>query len=254
LRVFLIGLQFLTRIAIVKQNNWTAEDFGKSVRFFPFIGVILGCIYAFLGYVMFFLFPQLHFFIPEHLRAVLLLVIPMLFTGGLHCDGFIDTMDGIFSGRSRERMLEIMKDSRVGANGVTAFIIFVLLEWSILIDLSRTYIIYALFVMPIIARCMMVMGIALFPYARPEGIGKAFADYADKKTLFIAVVTTLVFIAPCGVLAIVSLFITTIFVFCFARYVTRLLGGLTGDVYGALTELSELIVLIVFLVGNQFIR
>lgn len=247
----LIGLQFLTRIRLVKQTEWSPENFGRSVKYFPIVGAVIGSILAGIAYLGMIYFPSvfgMHF--PAHFGVVILLLLSILLTGGLHCDGFMDTMDGVFSGRSRERMLEIMKDSCVGANGVVAFAVLLLAKWSLLFDLKldANHLIIALFVMPIISRMAMVMGITLFPYARPEGIGKAFAQYANKKSLWIAAISTLLFVVPCGFSAIISMIGVGVFTPIFCRYITSVLGGLTGDVYGALTELSEILVLILFLI------
>jgi len=253
MNAFFIGLQFLTRIKIRQQSEWSAEEFGKSVKFFPLVGVVLGLILAAAAYILLVLLPVLTIYLPLHLTASILLILSVVLTGGLHCDGFMDTMDGIFSGRERERMLEIMKDSCVGSNAVMAFVLFMLTKWSLLLDMSGGQLIVALFVMPIIARMAMVIGITLFPYARPEGIGKAFAVHANKKSLLYAVLFTLIFILPFGFAAIISLVSVFIFALLFGRYTTRILGGLTGDVYGALTELSELLVLCVFVLVVQIL-
>ncbi len=254
MRAFLIGLQFLTRISIVRQDNWTEEDFGRSVRYFPLIGAVLGVIYAFFAWLFFTFLPAQQIVLPRHFCTVILLVLPILLTGGLHCDGFMDTMDGVFSGRSRERMLEIMKDSRVGSNGVFAFGVLLLFDWAMLLDMEPARLMAALFVMPIVARLMMMLVITLFPYARPQGMGKAFAACATKKVLCFAFFYTLVLIFPAGWLGGLSLLTALCFTIYFARYVTRLLGGVTGDVYGATATLSEAVVLFTFLAGSQFIR
>ena len=161
MRAFFIGLQFLTRISIVEQNDWCEKDFADSVRYFPLIGLVLGIIYAAFAALLLRLLPEHGVFVPPHVVAATLLMLPILLTGGLHCDGFMDTMDGLFSGRSRERMLEIMKDSRVGANGVFAFVLLVFFNWSVLLDLLQSpWLFPALFVMPIVSRLMMVVAIA----------------------------------------------------------------------------------------------
>ncbi len=148
LRAFFIGLQFLTRISIVEQKDWCEKDFADSVRYFPLIGLVLGIIYAAFAALLLILLPQNGFLLPHHVVAAALLILPILLTGGLHCDGFMDTMDGLFSGRSRERMLEIMKDSRVGANGVFAFVLLMIFNWSVLLDLLQSaWLFPALFVM-----------------------------------------------------------------------------------------------------------
>ena len=250
MRPFFIGLQFLTRIAIVRQDNWSVEDFGRSVKFFPLIGAVLGLIYAAAAWLLFVFLPRQGIFMPPHFTSVCLLILPILLTGGLHCDGFMDTMDGVFSGRSRERMLEIMKDSRVGSNGVFSFTILMLLEWAMLLDLESGFLVAAAFVMPIIARLMMVAAITLYPYARPEGMGKAFAQYADPRALLFATATALILVLPWGPLALAALLVCMLFTAFFAHYVEKRLGGLTGDVYGAITTLNEALVWFTFLVGS----
>ncbi len=254
MRAFFIGLQFLTRISIVRQDCWTAEDFGRSVKFFPLIGTVLGAIYSAFAYGFYDFLPSQGILLPQHVTAAILLILPPLMTGGLHCDGFMDTMDGVFSGRSRERMLEIMKDSCAGSNAVFCFVVLMFLEFSVLLDMPKSVVAPALFIMPIIARMMMVMGIVRFPYARPDGLGKAFAQYAGQGTLMFAAVCTLVFVFPLGKLAWLSLAVCVAFTMFFANYVEKRLGGLTGDVYGAITTLNEGLVLLVFLIGASILK
>ena len=256
MRAFFIGLQFLTRLSLVRQDNWTAEDFGRSVKFFPLIGAVLGVIYAGVAYGLLVFAPAQGIVLPPHVISVILLILPPLLTGGLHCDGFMDTMDGIFSGRDRERMLAIMKDSRVGSNGVFGFVLLMLLEWGILLDLLPTpgFLVPALFLMPIIARLMMTGAIALYPYARPEGMGKAFAAHTDGKTVVFAGILTLVFLVPFGWPAAAALLVSLLFTVFFVSFVMKQLGGLTGDIYGAITTLNEGLVLLTFLVSAAFLR
>lgn len=244
---FITGLEFLTRIHLSKQSQWSPESFGRSVKFFPLIGGILGILLVMINHFFTEYLPFTGFYMPPHVLTTLLIVANIILTGGLHCDGLMDTMDGIFSGRSRERMLEIMKDSRIGANGVMAFVLLIILKWSLIMDISPLSLPSALLIMPVLGRFAMVMGITIFPYARPDGIGKAFAEYAGKYTLYIGLFLTLLVIIPVGKQAILSLAIVSICAMLFARYVTKLLGGLTGDIYGAMSELAEIMVLLVFL-------
>ena len=237
---FLTGLQFLTRINLARQTSWSPESFGRSVRYFPLVGVIIGMILASLNLLA-------GSYLPSTVLAALLITLEIILTGGLHGDGLMDTADGIFSARTRERMLEIMKDSRVGANGVMAFCLFVLVKWSLLMELPAAERTLALLVMPVLSRFAMVMGITLFPYARPDGIGKAFAQYAGRKALYIAALLTAGIIIFCGKAAWISMAAIILFAILFGHYVTNLLGSLTGDIYGAITELSGVIVLMVYI-------
>lgn len=237
---FLVGLQFLTRIHIARQTVWTAEDFGRSTRFFPLVGLVLGICYALAAWLL------VYFIGMRTLTAVLLLILPLLLTGGLHADGFMDTADGVFSGRERERKLEIMKDSRVGSFGVVSFVLLMFLQFALLLDMHPFLLVPALFIMPIIGRMAMVLAIACFPYARADGMGKTFADMADRKTIVTASVMTVVFVLPCGLLASVALMLGILFALLFCRAMTTTLGGVTGDVYGAVTVLTETLVLAIF--------
>ncbi|MGI6091394.1 MAG: adenosylcobinamide-GDP ribazoletransferase [Veillonellaceae bacterium] len=244
---FITGLQFLTRIKIADQSDWMPDSFGRSVKFFPVIGAIIGMILVAVNYIIDGWLPAIGFYMPPHVLATILTAVPILLTGGLHCDGFMDTMDGIFSGRSKERKLEIMKDSRVGANGVTTFILLILLKWSLITDIAPSLLPLALFSMPVLGRFAMVIGITAFPYAKPDGIGKAFAQHANSRSLIIAAIFTILLLIPLGKQALLSFAAVVVFTVVFAKYLTKILGGLTGDVYGAVTELTEVIVLLMFL-------
>jgi adenosylcobinamide-GDP ribazoletransferase len=238
---FFTGLQFLTRIRIVRETEWSAERFGRSVKFFPVVGLIIGLIlYGFdkiaAGYL------------PHHIVIACILLLMILLTGGLTCDGFMDTMDGVFSGRSRDRMLEIMKDSRVGANGVMAFVLLVLLKWSLLLDMPGPLLPLALLATPVLGKFSMVLAITLFPYARPDGIGKAFACYAGKYALWFAVLCTGSILFFIGKQAILCWPVATLSSLWLCRYLAKVLGGLTGDTYGAINELCEIVVLLAFYV------
>lgn len=253
LRPYFIGLQFLTRISLVKQDNWTEEDFGQSVKFFPLIGATLGVVYAAFAYVLTAMLPAYGIKMPAHFTAALMLILPVIFTGGIHCDGFMDTMDGLFSGRKPERMLEIMKDSRVGSNGVFAFVTLMIFELCIILDMNTAVLVPAFFVMPIIARYMMTLAIVFYPYARPEGMGKAFKMYADSRTLTFATLLAAIFILPFGLLAWAALVVGFLFMRGFAGFAVKTVGGLTGDIYGCIATLVEGLVLLTFMVGARIL-
>ena len=243
---FLVGLQFLTRIHLVRQTVWTAEDFGRSTRFFPLVGLVLGICYALAAWTLVSVLGM------RALTAALLLILPLLLTGGLHADGFMDTADGVFSGRERERKLAIMKDSRVGSFGVVAFVLLMFLQLELVLDMSPPLLVPVFFVMPIIGRMAMVLAVSCFPYARADGMGKTFADMADRGTVAIAAVTTSVLVIPIGLLATLALVLGIVFALLFCRWMTAILGGVTGDVYGAATVLTETIVLAVFSLASSY--
>lgn len=253
MQAFLIGLQFLTRIRVENQTIWTEEDFGKSVRFFPLVGAVLGCIYGAVAWLLCCQLPQWGIFPPRSLSLVILLILPVVLTGGIHCDGFMDTMDGVFSGRSPERILEIMKDSRVGSFGVVSFVLLMITQYSALSDVPASELPWAVFVMPVIARFMMVLAITEYPYARKQGMGKAFSMYASRPVLGWVALYSVLLIAIGGYSALLALAFSYLFTRYFCGYVTRLIGGLTGDVYGAVCTLCELVVLLSFILGSYLL-
>ncbi len=251
---FLIGLQFLTRIFVVRQSVWTERSFGESVKFFPAVGAVLGIICAaVVGALNFFTDGRLPLLTGTVGFASLIIL-----TGGIHCDGLIDSADGLFSGREREKILAIMKDSRAGSFGVVAMILVAALEISTLAELARLstkILCAAIYSAPIIARLMMVVTIGAFPYARPEGMGKAFALFTTRRTIFFAAVATTILLLPLNIVdeiffpcAASATLIALAVTWKFATFATKKIGGVTGDIYGAVTTLAEMVAAIIFLV------
>ena len=240
----LTGLQFLSRIRIVRQNDWSNERFSRSVRYFPLVGASVGAVMALVSYLLIFVLPSAGFTIPIAGLTAILLALWLYLGGGLTCDGFMDTMDGVFSGRDREKMLVIMKDSRVGANGVVGFVMLALLKWAMLLSIPLADIPMAFFMAAVLGKLAMVIAIVRFPYARPDGIGKMFQLCANSTTLLVAVGCTAVCLLPFGISSLVCAVGAVCGALYLGRYVTRVLGGLTGDVYGAINETIELLVLV----------
>ena len=250
-REFVTALQFLTRIRLFRDPDYDDGLFGRSVKFFPLVGLLAGLILAGVAVLT-------GGWLPGTVRSMLLVTLSVFITGGLHCDGLMDSADGLFSGRSRERMLEIMKDSRVGSFGVIAIFLLLLWKWALLHDLPDSLLAPALISMMTFGRFAMILAILYFPYARPEGMGKAFALYAGTYSLGPALATVLGLLAAfyyvkgplVCVIAAVAVLAAVLFAGWFGRWTTRKLGGMTGDTYGAVTELSELVVLTVFVLST----
>ena len=250
MNAFLIGLQFLTRIFVVKQSVWTEKSFGESVKYFPAVGAVLGIFYAaIVGAINFLNFPLL--------TGAVGFASLIILTGGIHCDGLMDSADGLFSGREREKILDIMKDSRAGSFGVVSMILIAAMEISTLAELARLstwWLCVAIYSAPIIARLMMVVTIGTFPYARSSGMGKAFAQFTTRRTIIIAAGETILFLLPLGFIseifflsAAAASLVALIVTWRFASFATEKIGGVTGDIYGAVTTLAEMFALITFL-------
>lgn len=238
MRDFITCLEFLTRVRFSKRTDWRDEDFSRSVPYFPLVGLVIGSLLAAVNYGLFYIET------PLFLRVTLLLLAEIIITGGLMYDGFMDTADGVFSARSRERMLEIMKDSHVGSNAVLAIIILLLLKIAAYLELSSETLTWVLLTMSVATRTFMVVFIVNFPYARKEGIGHMFTKYAKPFYTYIAFAVCAGIIAACGLqyLAVAGICFTVTLII--AQYLKTQLGGLTGDTYGALTECGNVIYLL----------
>ena len=220
-------------------GNLTPKAMGQSSIFFPLIGAGVG-VWVIGVNVLF------HYLWDDSLLIDICTLIGWIaITGGFHLDGLMDTCDGIFSGRAREEMLRIMKDSHVGAFGVIGLLCVLLLKIG---GLHAVEAWEALLIAPVIARWGMTYAATIFSYARDEdGFGGAFARFSDWKRLLIATIFTVAVAA--GVLhdrAIVVMISSVAFICFIAWRLSRRLGGLTGDAYGALCELTEAFVLLLF--------
>jgi adenosylcobinamide-GDP ribazoletransferase len=229
---------FLTRLPV-----WSGplrdEDLGRSVSFFPVVGLVLGLVLTGLA-------ALLADVLSPTLAAVALVALLAALTGGLHLDGVADVFDALGGGRGdRQRMLDIMKDSRIGAHGAVALVLVLLAKVVAVAELVARRDLGGLLAFPAVARWAVTPSIVFHPYARAEGTGRAFNGEARAwqvaaATALLALALALVgggprlFAPAAGALAAATLF---------AFWLRRRLGGLTGDVYGAEIELAEIVTL-----------
>jgi len=237
---FISLLQFMTRIPTPKVE-YDQKELGKAMKFFPVVGMIIGVI---LYYSYLFLS---HRFDNTAVIVILLILLEIVLTGGLHLDGLADTFDGIFSYRSRKRMLEIMKDSRIGSNGALSLIIFFALKAALMDEvLGYDKTPYVLLVMPVISRFVSVLNCGVAKYARSSGMGKGLVEETTINGVIISFIITgaysYYFI---GVLGIITLVIMSILGVYFAKLMEHKIGGITGDTLGAVVELSTVLVLLI---------
>ncbi|MCU6796316.1 adenosylcobinamide-GDP ribazoletransferase [Paenibacillus sp. WQ 127069] len=266
------AFQFLTRLPVPIQLQYDNALFRRSVIFYPLVGAVLGLLLSLAGLLL------QGYGLPDGwlsggigssgVVAALLLVLWVAMTGALHLDGLMDTADGIFSHRSREQMLEIMKDSRVGAMGVVGCMLLLLCKWTLLqqwLTLPVGTFAYLLPLSALWSRWYMVVAIACWPYARNEetkqGLGSFFRGIGWKHlsihtALAIALSLLLAgwhegeWISSQALMATgVALLSTLLIGVGTSMYLNRKLGGLTGDTYGAMNEIVETaLLLIIYLV------
>jgi adenosylcobinamide-GDP ribazoletransferase len=213
-----------------------ARSLAASVAFFPLVGLALGTLLGGIGIAVGLL-------LPPGPTAVLLLAFSAVLTGGLHLDGLMDTADGVFGGRTVERRLEIMRDSRVGSFGAIAGALALLGQYSCLAQLGGTGRLVALALALGMSRWSMALAVALFPSARSAGLGAAFHEAGGRWPLVIATAIVVASALATPALGLASGIATVLVVTLGGRFLTRRLGGLTGDTYGGLAVVSETLVL-----------
>jgi adenosylcobinamide-GDP ribazoletransferase len=241
---FAAAVQFLSVLPVPGSRQLFDKDVNAprlriGCEYFPLVGLLLALLLWLLVLVLAPLVPQL-------VLAALLVVALVILTGGLHLDGLMDCCDGLFGGSTRERKLEIMRDSRVGSFGVLGAICLLLLKFALLASLSTHILPLALLITLPSARWTMVLALRVFPGARPTGLGAAFHRAVTTKRLLLTAIVTLAIVLMAGQLPglIVWMAMTTIaLILGFA--ITRNIGGLTGDSYGAIEEVTEVVALLV---------
>lgn len=239
MKSLILAIQFLTRIPINIKIETKENSFADSVVWFPIAGLLIGAFNALVYW--------LSAMVLEGMLPIVCTVLAnVCITGALHVDGLADTCDGIYSARKKERMLEIMKDSRIGSNGALAVIFDMLIRISILSSAPSDKIIWLIFAAPITSRALTPLLMKLSVYARAEGgmgglfLGKqswsrtlaAFAAGAMIVWLFLDFVGLAAFAA-----AMLSIII-------FRSYIYSKIQGMTGDTLGAGNEIAEIIFLL----------
>ncbi len=230
---FILMLQFLTTIPIPVRIDADERDLGEGLVFAVPVGLIIGGILAASQKIF-------AFFLPPMVIAILLNIVYIRLTGGLHLDGLGDTFDGILSYRSRERMLEIMRDSRVGSNAVLALMCILFLNTALYYE-AGDFITKILILMPIAGRMGMIIGAGISSYARSEGgLGKASMDFCNTKEIIIGLIMySIIFACFRNLQFAVAGLAACIFSIFIAKYIGKKLQGLTGDVLGALCEMTQ---------------
>ncbi|MFA6282342.1 MAG: adenosylcobinamide-GDP ribazoletransferase [Candidatus Omnitrophota bacterium] len=235
---FLLALQFLTIIPI-KVRNFAESKLAKSMMFFPVIGLLIA--FSLIGVNSLFLFLGFKGIILN----VILIVALIILTGGMHLDGLSDTFDAIASAKSKDKMLEIMRDPHCGVMGVLSIICIILLKIFFLSFVPGAHKIGAIILMCVFSRWSMVFLIFSFPYARNEGKGKIFSQGINQEILMIATLFAMICAAVIfKITGFLILALTALVAYTFGKIITKKIGGITGDVLGATNELVETVVLL----------
>ena len=234
-----LAIGFLTVLPVAPGM---VAQMGSARAYFPIVGLGLGAALAGLdiaaGQVL-----------TRPVVGALLVVALIVLTGALHTEGFLDFCDGLFGGHSRRERLRILRDHHVGAFAVIGGVSLLLLKWALIVDIPSEERIALLLLFPCLSRLGMVSTMVVFPYARENGVGTSFqvgcSWWQAAFALATGAVASALFLGVSGVLLLIGALAVSLAV---GRFVTGLLGGMTGDAYGAVNEVAEVAVLALGLV------
>ena len=236
---FKVAFSMFSKIPMPRAD-WTEENMKYLLCFFPFVGTVIGFLSMGAAYA------GKYFGFGQNFTAVVLVLLPVFVTGGIHVDGLLDTADALSSWRERERRLEILKDSHAGAFAViTACVYF--LAWfgaySELMAFSDGIVLMALGFM--VSRCLSGIGVVSFPKARTDGTVAEFSKKSENRLvrgvlIFYLVVLFMLMILVSPLKGIIT-FVTALLIFAWYYHMAmKYFGGTTGDLSGYFLCLCEL--------------
>ncbi|SHE85336.1 cobalamin-5'-phosphate synthase [Tissierella praeacuta DSM 18095] len=233
---FILSLQFFSHIPININVDFGGKNIKYSIFFLPLVGAIIG---ALGGLVYYLIYPY-----NNLIASFLGLLTTIIATGGLHLDGLSDTFDGFLSNRDKEKTLEIMKDSRIGAFGVLSLILLIMFKFILIYSIKNLPL--AIVLSFANSRLVVARIIAYKKNARPGGLGDLFHQSNPKILMIISGIIYIIILLLLDIRYIIPLLIN----FLAGEYISYIaykkIGGFTGDVYGAVIELGDTISLLGF--------
>ena len=236
----LLAIQFLTQIPVRLTQPYGGREVGASLLYYPLVGLLLGALLAGLHHLLHGTPPLLH--------AALLLAAWVALTGALHLDGLADSADAWLGGiGNRERTLAIMKDPYAGPAAVVVVVLVLLLKFAALASMVPCGSGWELLWPSVLARSAVPLLFLTTPYVRPGGLGEALARHAPRRVVVLMLLAVLL-----GTLAMLGIRGAGLVLGCLAafwmlrRTMMARIGGTTGDTAGALIELLEVVVLVLW--------
>ena len=250
----IIAFAMYSKIPMPKAD-WNKENMKYAMCFFPWVGAVIGACFYLWGHFA----GQIP--VEQTLYAVVLTLLPVLITGGIHLDGLLDTADALSSYQPKERRLEILKDSHAGAFAIILCCMYFLAYFgfaSELLEITETEGLEVVAAGFFFSRCLSGFAVTAFPCAKGSGLVATFANGADKKRagiiLLVEGVLAAVFLLwlsiPLGAAAIVAAMLT--FLWYYHLSVEKF-GGITGDLAGCFLQVCELMMLIAVVVAEKLV-
>lgn len=234
-------------------TDWNEKNMRYAMCFFPLVGSVIG----FLYYLWFNISLALN--INDILRSAIYVVIPILVTGGIHVDGFVDTMDAYNSYQSIERKLEILKDSHIGAFALISCITYFIINFGAVSEISSLNSIMIIALGFMLSRAFSALAVVKFKSAKNNGLARTFKDSSQKKTVMITMICyiTLISLAMIcidlyqGIGAVVAAVLTFIY---YKNMSYKKFGGITGDLAGFFLQVCELFIILAVVFINILVR
>ncbi len=267
MKQFLLAFQFLTIIPVKIKDSISEKDIAESSIFFPLIGAIKGLVIAFAASIL------INIFSPA-ISGGLVILILLIMNGGFHIDGLADTFDAIAvkssgnTSKDKDKRLSVMKDSFTGSIGVSSIVMAILLKYLFINNLLNFYPLltatFIIFLMPVFSGWSMIPAMYHGMPSRNKGLGYTFITYTTIKTVFISslllfiIIVLTVLALPLkssigelgpSVLIFILLYLLS---FIAVKFLQKRFGGLSGDNLGAISEISEIIFLMIVTILLQF--
>ncbi len=230
-----LAIGFLTVLPVAPVH---VGPMGPARAYFPLVGLGIGALLAGLDVAV-------NQVLPPPVVGALLVAVLLVLTRAIHTEGFLDACDGLLGGNDREARLAILRDSHVGAFAVVGGASLLLLKWTLLVGIPAGERTALLVLFPCLSRFAMVITMGVFPYIRAQGLGTAFQVGSSWRQLAFAFVTAAVAGGLLlGIAGLLLLVCATGLALGLGWWFQRMLGGMTGDTYGATNEVAEVTVLL----------
>ena len=226
---------FYTRIPVPKSIGYSGVNLNKATRYLPLIGILVGSVGAFVFYMA-------NDVLSTEASVLCSIIATILLTGAFHEDGFADSCDGLGGGYSKEKILEIMKDSKIGTYGVLGLVLLILTKIFLLTEICPSQISIVIIAAHAFSRLNPVILMYISKYVRNDETSKS-KDTTKEKSISILLIALIFSVLPLFLLhytiilfVVITLFLILIY---FRYYIHKKLGGYTGDLLGALQQISE---------------
>lgn len=248
IKSFIIAFAMYSKVPMPKVD-WSKKNMRYVMCFFPVIGIVIGGVIYGWSMIAYYLN------ITPILYTIVIILIPLLITGGIHIDGFMDTLDALNSYQTREKKLEILKDPNTGAFAVIGCVAYYLLTFGVWYEVNKIQL-PILFIGFVLSRALSGLSVVTFPLAKNSGLVSMFANEANKRLtkkvmiafIIISSISMIMIHVVVGSICLASAALAFIYYY---RISMKEFGGITGDLAGYFLQLCELVMVIGVMIGGK---